>query len=229
MRATAGVLGPDSGRRRDPALRGVPRPRRREPGGRGARCSTRWRRCMRCRASSSSRTSSCARPTRPWTSSGASGWVSHHEALVRMLEGQPALAESPLRAGVEKLASMSDRGLLATTIAMLAQAVYAQGRLDGGRAALPDGGRRRRGRRHRDPGDLARRRGEGPRAARAPEEAESARPGGGRAGCADRLALPSRRCDARPRRGARHHCLGATSIRALCKPLFHCTRRKGNV
>ena len=60
---------------------------------------------------------------------GSMGWVSHHEALVRMLEGRPALAEVPLRAGVEKLASMSDRGLLATTLAMLAQAVYAQGQL----------------------------------------------------------------------------------------------------
>jgi tetratricopeptide (TPR) repeat protein len=61
---------------------------------------------------------------------GSMGWVSHHEALVRLLEGEPALAEVPLRAGVEKLASMSDRGLLATTLAMLAQAVYAQGQLD---------------------------------------------------------------------------------------------------
>jgi class 3 adenylate cyclase/tetratricopeptide (TPR) repeat protein len=61
---------------------------------------------------------------------GSMGWVSHHEALVRLLEGEPALAEVPLRAGVEKLASMSDRGLLATTLAMLAQAVYAQGQLE---------------------------------------------------------------------------------------------------
>jgi class 3 adenylate cyclase/tetratricopeptide (TPR) repeat protein len=60
---------------------------------------------------------------------GSQGWVSHHEALVRLLAGQPALAELPLRAGVAKLASMSDRGLLATTAAMLAQAVYAQGLL----------------------------------------------------------------------------------------------------
>jgi tetratricopeptide (TPR) repeat protein len=54
--------------------------------------------------------------------------VSHHEALVRMLAGQPELAELRLREGAERLASMSDRGLLATTNAMLAQAVYAQGR-----------------------------------------------------------------------------------------------------
>jgi tetratricopeptide (TPR) repeat protein len=61
---------------------------------------------------------------------GSQGWVSHHEALVRLLAGQPALAEIPLRAGVAKLTSMSDQGLLATTLAMLAQAVYAQGRLE---------------------------------------------------------------------------------------------------
>jgi len=52
----------------------------------------------------------------------------HHEALVRLLEGLPALAEPPLRAGAETLASMHADDLLATTTAMLAQAVYAQGR-----------------------------------------------------------------------------------------------------
>ena len=56
--------------------------------------------------------------------------VSHHEALVRLLAGQPAAAEAPLRAGVERLSSMSDRRLLATTNAMLAQADYAQGRVE---------------------------------------------------------------------------------------------------
>src|SRR5262249_38693147 len=56
--------------------------------------------------------------------------VSHIEAMVRLLAGEPERAELPLRQGVRTLASMSDRGLLATTTAMLAQAVYAQGRLD---------------------------------------------------------------------------------------------------
>jgi class 3 adenylate cyclase/tetratricopeptide (TPR) repeat protein len=60
---------------------------------------------------------------------GSQGWVSHHEALVRLLAGEPALAEIPLRAGVETLTAVSDRAMLATTSAMLAQAVYAQGRL----------------------------------------------------------------------------------------------------
>lgn len=61
---------------------------------------------------------------------GSLGWVSHHEALVRLLAGQPELAEVPLRAGLRRLASVSDRGMLATTAAMLGQALYDQGRLD---------------------------------------------------------------------------------------------------
>ena len=61
---------------------------------------------------------------------GSMGWVSHHEALVRLLEGRPALAEIPLRSAVERLASMGDGELLATTLAMLAQAVFAQGQLE---------------------------------------------------------------------------------------------------
>jgi DNA-binding SARP family transcriptional activator/tetratricopeptide (TPR) repeat protein len=56
--------------------------------------------------------------------------VSHHEALVEMLGGRPAAAEQCLRIGYEKLEQMGERGLLATTAAMLAQALYAQGRYD---------------------------------------------------------------------------------------------------
>jgi class 3 adenylate cyclase/tetratricopeptide (TPR) repeat protein len=56
--------------------------------------------------------------------------VSHLEALVRMAAGEPARAEVALRADVETLRSMSGTGALATTTAMLAQAVYAQGRID---------------------------------------------------------------------------------------------------
>jgi class 3 adenylate cyclase/tetratricopeptide (TPR) repeat protein len=56
--------------------------------------------------------------------------VSHMEAIVRMLCDEPAEAERVLRAGVETLTAMSEGGLLATTAAMLAQALYAQGRLD---------------------------------------------------------------------------------------------------
>lgn len=56
--------------------------------------------------------------------------VSHHAAFVRLLAGEPALAELPLRAGIERLAPMSDGRLMATTTALLSQALYAQGRID---------------------------------------------------------------------------------------------------
>jgi len=61
---------------------------------------------------------------------GSMGWVSHHEALVRLLEGRPGLAEVPLREAVQRLAAMGDGELLATTLAMLAQTVFAQGQLE---------------------------------------------------------------------------------------------------
>jgi tetratricopeptide (TPR) repeat protein len=54
--------------------------------------------------------------------------VSHHEALVEMLAGQPATAEARLRAGYAKLEEIGEGTLLATTAAMLAQAIHAQGR-----------------------------------------------------------------------------------------------------
>ena len=56
--------------------------------------------------------------------------VSHLEAWVRLLAGQPALAEVRLRADVETLTSMGGGGALSTSTALLAQAVLAQGRLD---------------------------------------------------------------------------------------------------
>jgi DNA-binding SARP family transcriptional activator len=59
---------------------------------------------------------------------GLIGDVSHLEASVRMLAGQPDLAEAALRTGVETLSAVS--GVHATTTAMLAQAVYAQGRVE---------------------------------------------------------------------------------------------------
>jgi ATP/maltotriose-dependent transcriptional regulator MalT len=61
---------------------------------------------------------------------GLGSGVSHLEALVRLLAGQPALAEAPLRADVETLSSMSGASALATTTGLLAQAVFAQGRLE---------------------------------------------------------------------------------------------------
>jgi DNA-binding SARP family transcriptional activator len=56
--------------------------------------------------------------------------VSQQEALVEMLAGRPQAAEERLRAGYERLEKMGEKALLATTAAMLAQAVYAQGRHD---------------------------------------------------------------------------------------------------
>ena len=61
---------------------------------------------------------------------GLGSGVSHLEAFVRLLAGRPDLAEARLRADVETLSSMSDASALATTTALLAQAVYAQGRFD---------------------------------------------------------------------------------------------------
>jgi DNA-binding SARP family transcriptional activator len=60
---------------------------------------------------------------------GLGSGVSHLEAWVRLLAGQPELAEAPLRANVETLSSMGEGSVFATTIALLAQAVYAQGRM----------------------------------------------------------------------------------------------------
>jgi DNA-binding SARP family transcriptional activator len=54
--------------------------------------------------------------------------VSHHEAMVDMLAGQPEAAERRLRQGYERLAGMGERALLATTEALLAQALIEQGR-----------------------------------------------------------------------------------------------------
>jgi ATP/maltotriose-dependent transcriptional regulator MalT len=57
--------------------------------------------------------------------------VSHHEAIVELLAGRPDAAEARLRVGYEELGRMGgDGALLATTAAMLAQAVYAQDRVD---------------------------------------------------------------------------------------------------
>jgi ATP/maltotriose-dependent transcriptional regulator MalT len=56
--------------------------------------------------------------------------VSHHEALVMLLSGRPEVAEARLREGVRAHDSMGDARSLATTTAMLAQAVYALGRAD---------------------------------------------------------------------------------------------------
>jgi DNA-binding SARP family transcriptional activator len=56
--------------------------------------------------------------------------VAQQEALVEMLAGAPAAAEARLRWGYERLEQMGEKALLASTAAMLAQALYAQGRHD---------------------------------------------------------------------------------------------------
>jgi class 3 adenylate cyclase len=52
------------------------------------------------------------------------------EACVEMLAGCPEAAEQVLRRGYERLEQAGEKALLATIAAMLAQAVYAQGRYD---------------------------------------------------------------------------------------------------
>ena len=56
--------------------------------------------------------------------------VSHHEAYVALVAGDPAGAEAILRAGHELLAGMGEKALLADTAAMLAQVLEGQGRSD---------------------------------------------------------------------------------------------------
>ena len=57
-----------------------------------------------------------------------SAGLSHHEAFVEMLAGQPAMAEDRLRRAYAMLDEMGEKNFLATTVAMLAQAIYAQDR-----------------------------------------------------------------------------------------------------
>jgi class 3 adenylate cyclase len=52
------------------------------------------------------------------------------EACVEMLAGRPEAAEEVLRRGYERLEQAGEKALLATTAAMLAQAIYSQGRYD---------------------------------------------------------------------------------------------------
>jgi class 3 adenylate cyclase len=52
------------------------------------------------------------------------------DAMVELLAGQPAAAEAQLRAAYERLDEMGEKALLASTAAMLAQAVYAQHRFE---------------------------------------------------------------------------------------------------
>ena len=86
-------------------------------------------RCTRCAASwATARTLAAeANATSPNLGRLQSA-VSHHEALIEMLAERPEAAEQRLREGDQALVETGERSLLATTAAMCAQAVYAQGR-----------------------------------------------------------------------------------------------------
>jgi tetratricopeptide (TPR) repeat protein len=56
--------------------------------------------------------------------------ASQEPAMVDMLAGRPDAAEARLRRGYEALEEMGEKALLATTAAMLAQALYAQGQTE---------------------------------------------------------------------------------------------------
>ena len=59
---------------------------------------------------------------------GLYGAAGQGEALVELLDDRPQAAEAVLRPACERWAEMGDRGLLASSAAMLAQALYAQSR-----------------------------------------------------------------------------------------------------
>ncbi|MDP1849189.1 MAG: protein kinase [Solirubrobacteraceae bacterium] len=59
---------------------------------------------------------------------GLCAGVSHLQAMARIADGRPELAEPPLRGDIELLGEMSGNATLATTTALLAQALWAQGR-----------------------------------------------------------------------------------------------------
>ena len=73
--------------------------------------------------------------------------ISHHEAQVEMAAGEPAAAAERLRGDMERLESLGEQAMRATTAAMLAQARAAQGRVRRGRGAQRDERARRRRRR----------------------------------------------------------------------------------
>ena len=112
---------------------------------------------------------------------GLRSGVSHLEAYVRLLAGQPALAEAPLRADVETLSAMGDDDALATTTALLAQAVLRAGAHGRGTGAVPSSraAARPRGTSSRRRSGAAWRRGSSPAtaAARTPRRSRARRSG----------------------------------------------------
>ena len=72
---------------------------------------------------------------------GLGAGISHLEAFVRLLAGQPERAEALLREDVELLSAMVEGSALATTKALLARAVLAQGRPDEAAELAAEAGR----------------------------------------------------------------------------------------
>jgi class 3 adenylate cyclase/tetratricopeptide (TPR) repeat protein len=56
--------------------------------------------------------------------------LAHHDATVELLAGEPAAAEERLRTAYERLDELGEKAFAATTAAMLAHAVYEQGRYE---------------------------------------------------------------------------------------------------
>jgi class 3 adenylate cyclase/tetratricopeptide (TPR) repeat protein len=56
--------------------------------------------------------------------------LAHHDASVELLAGEPAAAEKRLRTAYERLDELGEKAIFASTAAMLAHAVYAQGRYE---------------------------------------------------------------------------------------------------
>ena len=92
--------------------------------------------------------------------------VSHHEAIVELLAGDPGAAESKLLTGYQKLSAMGERSLLATTAALLAVAASAQGRDEDAEEYCRVSERSHRSRRPHRAGQVAGRTGSNPRRAR---------------------------------------------------------------
>ena len=181
-------------RRRSSRCRGDPRAGARQPGRGRPDAASRWRRCTRWPATSTRLAGSSTPATRSSASSAACTRRSRsRRRWSRCWPAEPAAAEARLRSGYERLEEMGEKALLATTAAMLAQAVYAQGRHDEAAESLP-GERGGRGRgRPLGPGRVAGRAREAARRARAGRRRRRRSRGGGAARRADRLPHRSAR------------------------------------
>ena len=128
-RAMAARARADAGRRGDRGDRGAARARARRARSRPPRRSTRSPTCTPCAAISPTAEALLAEAGAILEELGGLGaGVSHLEAFVRLLAGQPERAEALLREDAEVLSAMHADSALATTTALLARAVLDQGR-----------------------------------------------------------------------------------------------------